>query len=146
MAEINTYCEFQLIDHTQDRNVEETVYDVDGYDQGYRKLRSKLCEKNNIDYTEFEKRFSVATKRLYKTFSDNPWDTEEELKDDLESLSSINEASHIPPTAGRYSPPKYVVDTDSPISDVRDDVNDYYDGLTVQSERGVICVVVTVQE
>lgn len=109
----------------------------------YTELRERICESKGISIRDFEKRYTVDSAKTIVKFSDKPWSDLDELRSDIEDLSSIRKVHYIPPTVGVYGPPVFCVETSEPVDEIRDEVNAYYDGLNVEASKYGVLVFIS---
>lgn len=112
----------------------------------YENIRTEICDREGISRTQFESRFSVEKKKKFISFSNPPWSDFDDLESDIKSLKSVRSAFYIPPLRGSYGPPKFVIDVNSTTDNLRDQVEEYYDGLTVKVEDGRTCIIISPTE
>lgn len=143
MAIVKRVRRYKIKDTQKNKIVHRKVEDVENSNVAYTEVRKRICESKGISITDFEKRYTVDSAKTIVKFADKPWSDGDELRSDIEHLSSIKNAYYIPPTVGRYGPPAFRVETSEPVDEIRDDVNAYYDGLTVEERNNSVLVVIS---
>jgi hypothetical protein len=146
MARVVRNCEFDIENTNNGTNINRIIKDVQDSAQAYNKVRDQICDDKKISIREFENRYKVKDKKTYVRFADKPWSDGDELKKGIKNIKSVQDAFYVPPLRGRYGPPKFRIRTDSDTKTLREDVNNYYDGLVVEQRNGTNFVIVSPTE
>lgn len=143
MANVKRITRYKLEDTDNDKTIHRKVENPENSNQAYTTVRDRICESQQISISQFEKRYDVDSSKTVVKFADKPWRDGDELRSDIESLQGISNAFYIPPTIGRYGPPAFRIETDRTTEEIREEVNEYYDGLTVEERKESVLVVIS---
>ena len=143
MAVVKRVRRYEIRDEQKDKIIHRKIEGPADSNMAYTRVREEICKSKGISISDFEKRYTVDSAKTIVKFADKPWSDGDELRSEIENLSSIKNAFYIPPTVGRYGPPAFRVESNKPINKIRDNVKSYYDGLTVEERKGSVLVVIS---
>lgn len=115
--------------------IQRSINDVDSLTEAYSEIRDNICSQKNISIGEFESTYDVKKKRTTVSYCNTPWNNFNELEQNIQNLPAVNYARYVAPMTGPYGPPKFIVDSDNS-TDLENQVNNYYEGLVVNKNRG----------
>lgn len=148
MVNVKEEYRFKFNNNTTNDSEELIITDFSNKTIAYDTARDKLINKLNCTKTEFEKKWNLEYQKKFISFADKPWDSFEELKSDLSSISGVRFVNIIPMHSEYYGPPKLTVDIENTAdkNNVGELIKDYYDGLIIDEKKNGFTITINPHE